>query len=269
MQEWLSFHFYPLETADVFLTRAVRPFLEQFIWNKTGARAFFIRYDDEKGQHIRLRLRGEQEWLDETLRPALEGWFAERGESVEVPYDPEVTRFGGEEAMPWAEEYFHVSSRVVLERLQRPEHTYGDALFDTMLMHTMTIHAAGLLREKAAWYFEQLYEHWLPLFFKPEAGETEAEMKKALLENFEANYRPQSEIIRATLHNLWNALEEEKFDPKQPEWMRWFRGNQLILKGFGATVEKALPSLLHLTANRQGVNNQDEVYLMYVLSKSL
>ncbi|HOY05314.1 MAG TPA: thiopeptide-type bacteriocin biosynthesis protein, partial [Saprospiraceae bacterium] len=269
MQEWLSYHFYPLETADVFLTRAVRPFLEQFIWNKPGTRAFFIRYDDEKGLHIRLRLRGEQEWLEETLRPALEGWFAERGERVEVPYDPETTRFGGEEAMAWAEEHFHISTRVVLERLQRPQYTYGDALFDALRLHTMTIHAAGITRERAAWYFGQLYELWLPLFFKPAEDEDDATMKKALLENFESNYTPQAGSVRATLDNLWDMLNEEKFDPKQPEWLRWYRGNQLVLKEFGAAMEKALPSLLHLTTNRLGISNQEEVYLMYVLSKSL
>lgn len=269
MQNWLSYHFYPLESEEVFLTRAVRPFLEQFIWNKPGTRAFFIRYEDERGPHIRLRLRGEDEWLQETLEPVVDGWFAERGERLAVPYDPEATRFGGEEALVWAEEYFHVSTRVVLERLQRPQYTYGDSLFDALRMHTMTVFAAGLPREKAAWYFGQLCETWIPLFFKPENGENDTAVVKGVLDNFEKNYAPQAESIASTLHNLWNTLTEEKFDPKQPEWVRWFRGNQLILKEFGPTLEKALPSLLHLTSNRLGVNNQDEVYLMYVLSKSL
>lgn len=269
MQEWLSYHFYPLEAENVFLTRAVRPFLDQFIWNKPGTRAFFIRFDDEKGPHIRLRLRGEQEWLQETLEPVVEGWFAERGDIVAVPYDPEMTRFGGEEAMAWAEEFFHVSSRVVLERLQRPEYTYGDSLFDALRMHTMTAFAAGLTPEKAAWYFGQLCETWIPLFFKPENGEDETVVKNGVLENFEKNYAPQAESIRSTLHNLWDMLGQDKFDPKQPEWIRWYRGNQLILKEFGATLEKALPSLLHLTCNRLGVSNQDETFLMYVLSRSL
>ena len=268
MQEWLSFHFYPLETADVFLTRALRPFLEQYIWSKSGTRAFFIRYEDDKGLHIRLRLRGEQDWLRETLEPAVEGWFADRGECLAIPYDPEVTRFGGEEAMTWAEEYFHISTRVVLDRLQRPQYTYGDALFDTLRMHTMTAFAAGLEREKAAWYFRQLCEQWVPLFFQPADGEN-ADLLQNVLANFEQNYTPQADSIRANLNTLWDSLGEEKFDPKQPEWTRWFRGNQLVTKEFGANLEKALPSLLHLTANRLGVNNQDETYLMYVLSKAL
>ncbi len=270
MQTWLSYHFYPLETPDIFLTRALRPFLEQYIWSKPGTRAFFVRYDDEKGPHIRLRLRGEAEWLKETLEPALEGWFAERGERIAVPYEPEVARFGGEDTMVWAEEYFHVSTRVVLERLQRPTHTYGDALFDALRMHTMTAYAAGLDREKAAWYFGQLCEQWIPLFFQPaDKEESEAEMRRALQENFESNFAPQADHLRATLDNVWLTTGEGKFDAKQPEWDRWLRGNQLILKEFGDKLERVLPSLLHLTSNRLGVNNQDEVYLMYVLSKAL
>lgn len=269
MQNWLSYHFYPLETTDIFLTRAVRPFLEQYIWPVAGTRAFFIRYDDEKGPHVRLRLRGETAWLQETLVPALEGWFADRGERIAEEYVPEIARFGGAEAMPWAEEYFHVSTRVVLDRLQRPAYVYGDALFDVLRMHTMTVFAAGLDREKAAWYFERLCEQWIPLFFQPAEGESAEALQVALKTTFETNAAGQASHIRATIGKLWEALGKEKFDTKQPEWVRWFRGNQLILKEFGDNLDRALPSLLHLNSNRLGVSNQDEAYLMYVLSKSL
>ena len=68
---------------------------------------------------------------------------------------------------------------------------------------------------------------------------------------------------------LWKALETEKFDKKQPEWARWALGNQIILKELGANLDRALPSLIHLTNNRLGLNNQDEVYLNFILSKTL
>jgi len=267
---WFSIHFYPLEAEDVFLTRAVKPFLEQYIWPTKGARAFFIRYDDEKGRHIRLRLRGDAAWIDETLRPALKGWFAERGEWEEVAYLPEKERFGGEEPLAWAEEYFHISTRVVLELLAKDAHTYGDAMFDALRMHAITAFATGFSREKAAWYFDQLCNQWLSLFFQPtDAGAAEIALQSNLKSQFEKNFEPQNGELRASLGELWKALEAEKFDTKQPEWVRWLRGNQLILKEFGGNLDKALPSLLHLTNNRLGVNNQDEVYLNYILSKVL
>ena len=267
---WLSIHFYPLETENVFLTRAVKPFLEQYIWPQKGTRAFFIRYDDEKGRHIRLRLRGEAAWMEETLRPALKGWFEGRGEWAEVAYTPETARFGGETGMALAEEYFHVSTRVVLGRLSREAFTYGDAMFDALRMHTITAFAAGIERNKAAWYFGQLCDQWMTTFFGDNEGNTTApEMQAALKADFEKSAERQTGELRLVLDELWKSLAAEKFDKKQPEWARWFHGNQLILSEFGTNTDKVLPSLLHLTNNRLGVNNQDEVYLNYILSKAL
>ena len=148
---WLSFHFYPLETTDVFLTRAVRPFLAQYIWPRSGARAFYVRYDDERGPHVRLRLRGEAEWVEETLRLASEGWFRERGECREAIYEPEPQRFGGQEALAWAEDHFHISTRVALERMNQDAYVYGDALYDALRCDVMAAFAAAFSRERAAW----------------------------------------------------------------------------------------------------------------------
>ena len=144
-------------------------------------------------------------------------------------------------------------------------------MFDALRMHTITAFAAGFKREKAAWYFGQLCEQWLALFFQTTGDEQSdaAGFQSALIEQFEKSFDPQKEDLRMALGELWKALEAEKFDKKQPEWVRWLRGNQLILKEFGENLEKALPSLLHLTNNRLGVHNQDEVYLNYILSKAL
>lgn len=267
---WLSIHFYPLEAENVFLTRAVKPFLEQYIWPRKGARAFFVRYEDEKGRHIRLRLRGEADWLDDTLRPALEGWFEGRGEWKEMAYEPETARFGSAEGLALAEEYFHVSTRVALERLAREQFTYGDAMFDALRMHAIAAFSAGFDRAKAAWYFGRLCDQWITTFFSNADGEQVGpDVQAAIKADFEKSFDPQKEALQATLRALWKALEDEKFDKKQPEWVRWLRGNQLILGEFGNNLDKALPSLLHLTNNRLGVNNQDEVYLNYILSEAL
>lgn len=267
MQTWLSYHIYPLETPDVFLARGVRPFLDQHIWSVQGARAFFVRYEDEKGPHIRLRFRGEAGWLDQTLRPAAEAWFAERGTVEVVPYEPEAERFGGPEALGWAEEYFHLSTRVALDRLNRP-YTYGDALYDALRLHTITAYAAGWSREKSAWYFNQLCEQWMSLFFQaPESGGQD--WRAEVFSDFERNFAPQREELRLGIAELWSALEKGKFDTTQPEWLRWLRGNQMILNEMSVHLEKALPSLLHLTNNRLGVTNPDEVYLNYLLANVL
>ena len=270
MQTWLSFHIYPLETPDVFLARGLRPFLEQHIWPTNNSRAFFIRYEDEKGPHIRLRIRGTADWIDQTLRPALYDWFKDRGDLEELPYEPETDRFGGEQGIRVAEEFFHLSTRVVLDRLNRP-YTYGDAMFDGLRMHVMTAFAAGWDREKSSWYFEQLCTQWIDLFFQPAENikNTDTDWQKTLLQDFESSFTPQQEDLRLAVAELWTALEKNKFDQDQPEWLRWLRGNQMLLGEFGNDLEKFLPSLVHLSNNRLGLNNQDEVYLNYLLWRTL
>ncbi len=143
---WNSYHFYPLEVPDVFLARSLRPFLERHVWPQKGARAFFLRYDDEKGPHIRLRFKGEQEWLDNSLQPVFEEWFRERGKWESQPYLPEADRFGGEEALSLAEEHFHISSRVVLDRLNRP-YSYGDAILSHVLTAAQILEFQQVIRK--------------------------------------------------------------------------------------------------------------------------
>ncbi|MCC7464668.1 MAG: thiopeptide-type bacteriocin biosynthesis protein [Saprospiraceae bacterium] len=265
---WLSIHFYPLENQEVFLVRGLRPFLQQYIWATRGARAFFIRYQDEKGPHLRIRMRGEEAWMEETLRPAFSGWMEGRGEWQEQPYEPETARFGGEEALAMAESYFHLSSRVVLDRLAREMYTYGDAMFDALRMHVIAVHAAGLKQKEAAKYFDRLTLQWLPLFFG-DANGLSPEDQAALLNNFSETLAPQQDGLSDTLQELWKALDRDKFDKEQPEWARWAEGNRLIFKEYGPKLEMALPSLLHLTNNRLGLQNPDEVYVNYILSKTV
>ncbi len=234
MPQWLSFHIRPHETPDAFLARGVRPFLEKHIWHTQGARAFFVRQEDADGSVIRLRLHGPADWMETTLRPAAFEWFSERGTVEESPYQPEPERFGGPAALQLAEEHFHLSTRVVLDRLNRP-YTHGDSLFDALRLDLILVSAAGFIRTQASRYFAQLCDQWLPVFFQPlddekPAGHVFSETVKA---SFEQSLDLQREDLKAALEALLNALAEKKFDDEQPEWKRWFRGNELILKELG------------------------------------
>jgi thiopeptide-type bacteriocin biosynthesis protein len=266
---WLSYHFYPLETPDVFLVRGIKPFLEHHIWNKKGARAFFIRYKDETGPHIRLRLHPASEEEAGTLNEVVKGWFTDRGTCKEVPYVGEAERFGGPEPLMWAEEYFHISTRVALERLAQPTYTYGDALLDTMRMQVSALHAIGLNREQTKSYCGRLGDAMVPAFFqhvKPSAKKSvQALVKADCMEGMAS----QREALQGEMDALWEALTADQFDNKQPEWLRWFRGNRMIIQGMGNNGERAFPSLLHLHCNRMGISNQDEVYVCYIIADTL
>jgi thiopeptide-type bacteriocin biosynthesis protein len=264
MQTWHSRHIRPFETPDLFLVRAFRPFLERYIWSAAGAHAFFIRYEDAQGLHLRLRLRAEDAYWQETVAPALDAWLADRGEWTTVAYEPETDRYGGPEGLALAEAYFHQSTRVVLSRLG-PRYTYGDALLDALRLHTIAAFSAGMTRAEAADYFGRLADQWLPLFFSSD----ETGWQEAVKAVFEIAAAEQTDNLRAALQALWEDLENEYLEDQQPEWRRWLRANQLILPQFGDQLEKVLPSLLHLNGNRIGLNNQDEVYIVYLLSKTL
>ncbi len=267
---WFSVHFYPLETTDVFLTRAVKPFLEQYVWNTKGARAFFIRYADEKGPHIRLRIRGEATWIEEMLRPAFEGWMRDRGTYTEVPYLAEVTRFQNETMMAWAEEHFHISTRVILDRLNQPTYTYGDAMYDALRMHTIVAFTANFSHDRASWYFNQLCDQWLPVFLQPADGAPfTPDMRDEMKEQYESLYEKQKDDLRLAIHELWLSLERKKTDTKHADWIRWLRGNEMVIPEFGDHLDKILPSLIHLTNNRLGIQNADEPYLNYILSRTV
>ncbi len=268
-RQWLSYHFYPLETLDVFLIRGVRPFLEQHVWPQQGARAFFVRYDDEGGTHIRLRLHGEPAWM-EAMRASVGEWFGERGRIKEELYLPNREVFRLPESLYWGEEHFHLSTRVALERM-RPPYTYGDALFDALRLQVILAYAIGWDREQSARYFDALYRQWAPIFIQPieTNNGTPAQWMEDLSGLFEDNFRPQQEEIRLVVIELWDALQKRRFDLQQGEWLRWLRGNELVLAQLGSELERALPSLIHLTNNRLGVTNADEVYLAYILSRSL
>lgn len=268
MSSWISYHLYPLDVPEVFLQRAVRPFLAQHIWPEKGARAFFVRYADEKGEHIRLRLRGEDDWLKEKVIPALTAWMDGRGEMVEKAYLPETERYGGTTLMPWAEEYFHISTRVCLDLCAKEKHSYGDALYELIRMHLITAYNAGLNTEKTAWYFRHLCTQWLELYFKPADGSALTEDDRNAIKNqFSIAFKQQSQSLNVGMRMLWDQLEKDQLEKKEPEWLRLHRGSQLIFPEFGDQLEKVLPSFLHLNANRIGIHNQDEVYVAYILGE--
>jgi thiopeptide-type bacteriocin biosynthesis protein len=267
MHTWLSYHVYPQETQNVFLVRALQPFLAQNIWPERGARAFFVRFADEKGEHVRVRLRGERTWLQEKLMPAWEGAMEGRGELIVVPYRPETERFGGEALLPWAEEHFHISTRVTLDLLSQDLYSYGDAMHDNLKQLLIMAFCAGLSPEKTAWYFGQLQKQWLDLYFREEDGSPLLpKSQQDLNERFKTAYQPQKKAIQASLSDLWENLQDDKFATAQPQWLRWFRGNQMVLPEFGADLDRVMPSLLHLSANRLGILNPDEVFAAYILS---
>ena len=128
---------------------------------------FFIRYM-EGGPHLRLRAkagddeawtslkrhmtdvctklaRGKEpdQWARAVTTPTRRGEVHAPGQAVDVAYQPETIRYGGEEALAVHEDLFAVSSSIATEVVRRTGHNSGDRVGAAMRLMLDTV--AGLL----------------------------------------------------------------------------------------------------------------------------
>jgi thiopeptide-type bacteriocin biosynthesis protein len=115
--EWLYAKVYLLhDLHDALLVREVTTLVERM--GNAVDRWFFLRYRDPWA-HLRLRFHGP---VDRTL-PPFRDWARAAISSglirnvVLDTYEPETERYGGAEALPFAERLFHADSVAVVEQL--------------------------------------------------------------------------------------------------------------------------------------------------------
>jgi thiopeptide-type bacteriocin biosynthesis protein len=268
---WKSWHIVPHEVEDVFLVRVLRSYLRDIVWPEPSARAFFVRYLDETGPHLRIRVKGRPSWMEDIAIPQFQTYTERKCASIlESTYEPEAERFGDAANLIYAEEHFHLSTRTSIARMSRIPYVYGDAMFDTLRMHCLTMHAAGKDIEESANFFKQLRDSWVPAFIRNEDGSIlGADAQVDLIETFQEQLNPQREKLTSSLSDVWLYAKQGLYDAKQPEWEGWHRGNKLLFKHLAPQLDIALPQLLHLHNNRMGIANYDEVYLCHILAEVL
>jgi thiopeptide-type bacteriocin biosynthesis protein len=268
---WKSWHIKPNEVEDVFLVRVLKPFLRDIIWSEPQSKAFYIRYNDaESGPHLRFRVFGGQDWLENVVDPQLKIYFEGKCSFTNAIYTPEPERFGGMENMPWAEAYFKLSTRMALMRIGRVPYVYGDAMFDTLRMHLTTMKAAGYELEDAKNYFLTLRNQWAPRFIFEADGSTLSEAGLGELFNtFDDQLEPQKAVLTQSLSDMWYYLKQNLFDKQQPEWEGWYQSSRTAFSHLYGHMETALPHFIHLHNNRMGITNYDEVFLCHILAEVL
>ncbi|WP_411144782.1 lantibiotic dehydratase [Streptomyces sp. x-80] len=123
--EWLYAKLYlPERHINAFLRERLSPFLHSLSPKARGTvdRWFFVRYRDE-ADHLRLRFHGPADalWRDvfPVLRDAIQRWTDDGAiaRCVLDTYDPELERYGGPQAQPAAERFFHADSEAALVSL--------------------------------------------------------------------------------------------------------------------------------------------------------
>ncbi|HEX9964802.1 MAG TPA: lantibiotic dehydratase C-terminal domain-containing protein [Allosphingosinicella sp.] len=128
---------------------------------------FFIRYM-EGGPHLRLRAKADDDeawsslkrhmtdvcaklargkepdqWARAVTTPTRRGEVHAPGQAVEMAYEPETIRYGGEEALAVHEDLFATSSAIATEVVRRTGHNSGDRVGAAMRLTLDTL--AGLL----------------------------------------------------------------------------------------------------------------------------
>lgn len=200
---------------------------------------FFIRYS-EYGPHVRLRLHGRTEVVEETVWPALREHVRalypevvfERPEGPAMPawppagsppdaaekeegplrithaalieYEPETERYGGPEAIRVAERFFEVSSEAACALLHKTSRTERSSRLGKGLLtmvELMHVFSRGD-RAVASRWAEQYNQGYLRGVARDE------EARGAWLGAFDSGYGSQADTLGEYVEEVWSRMDE-------------------------------------------------------------
>lgn len=271
MKNWLSIHVFPNESLDEGLVRWLGKFMAELQKIAPGEGDYFFIRSLEEGPHFRLRLGGEGDFFQQKAAPLVAEIFEKQAgaELAFVPYQPEIGRFGGAESYSWAEMHFMASSQMAFRLLAQPAYSYENKLGDAMRLHVCFALAAGKSRSESAAFFEELKTAWLPAFFAPQQPMQPDEAAAFYLEierSFAASFARQEASIRELIAVFWQEFSKNEPAAEPDEWDFWLKMNRQTLPNIAP---ESWGDLIHLTNNRLGITNQDEVFVNFLLAKCL
>lgn len=285
LARWRSYHFYYRGSLDLALLEFVGPCITALLRERQIETFFFIRYADP-GPHLRIRVlprRGKVDDVEERLKQAASGFLARRpspaGETEQrsgegdvppnraladglarFPPEFELERYGGAGYFAQSLAFFTLSSVRVMHSLKQ--------VSERSMAQRLTFFCRQLARQ--AWSFAETMEEcrslldyvgdWRDVFDPIEASADQ-------------RFEQQKETLCALLR-----MELDLLDAPSPCWQSpsaavWNTGGGRRLSwevrsAPPASRQGILMSQMHMTANRLGLRNVDEVYLSRLLSRS-
>jgi hypothetical protein len=286
---WVSYHLFYHASLDLLLLELVLPVLRE-LWSRNRLRRFFfIRYP-MGGPHVRLRLFGgpeDREAAAEVLARQAADFFARRPSTTpedenvirernqrllqsnpdeidavypdnsfsELPFRPEVERYGGEALIERSLELFSLSSASTLALLESCASEERPRLLGAA-MQVLLRQALGFAADG-----EELTR--LVAYPIPDGGGPSLVTDRA---DKEFERQPESYV------QLLSEEIESSFTlgpPYEPEGFLLTEASRRLkrhLEGVSAPVRwRILSSQLHMTANRLGLRNPEEVYFARIL----
>ena len=236
---WLSIHIYHESTSESLLAEILYPFLQAMQIAGFVRQFFFIRYFDQSGPHIRLRLEGDYETMLIQVQPqleltlnsllgdhfikateaseAFEGAPVPEGKRIEtlqyINYIPETDRFAGKSGLRIAEDQFAASSKAVLEAIFAfyPEWDYDQAMGAAIRLHLALLHGSGMEKKKMAEFFHLVCLQWLPRAFPAASSNMTAEhlalRESETLAYFENSWQQQETALKDYIQAIFSLLD--------------------------------------------------------------
>ncbi|MBS0649053.1 MAG: lantibiotic dehydratase [Verrucomicrobia bacterium] len=193
--EWLFVNFYlSKDNEEKFLTKHLTSFTQYLQEQKLINQWFFVRYRDERS-HIRVRFQGFSlshlhDWSNSLIE---EGIISKI--SLES-YEREIERYGGQQAIELAEQFFCEDSQVVLQLLKK-KNQIG---LPDFILGTLSI--LDLVK-----YVDGFFDHY---GIDREALDGFREWKKILLSPIDPQILEAFDLRREALINLVEALDIQK-----------------------------------------------------------
>lgn len=266
----IALHLY-YEDLDGLLIKAVFPLLAILQQKNLVDSYFFVRYL-EGGQHLRLRVatnnrahflaKAESFFTlffkkNPTQRLTENPSFQANNTMLLQPYEREISRYGGLDNMNWAEAHFALSSETVRHLMVfSPVWNTETAIGWSLQLQLLFIHAVGFNKAKGFLFFEKYALNWANTIFQ----------KTDSVTNFEKAFEQgkYTEAITAG-RALWEGLSEEP-DFEVDFLKDWYWKSQSITQKMTFDNWKIYADFIHMTNNRLGIANQDEVLLGFLLA---
>lgn len=285
---WHSIHlYYSQVSAEEVILLLVQPLLDRLNDRKKVNRHFFIRYSDNIGTHIRfraklcLRTNGLEKYAKEIIvkSPKLSRYISCRPEK----YEPEIERYGGRIGVEIAELHFMHSSMLVCKLLQRmPKWNYEMALGVSIPLTLIFLINGGLRKREMSNFFKFAQLSW-----KKTLGIESQEVETQLASKYEMHRNSVGSVVSRVI--LTTEQKKAFRDPTFDKWtifsVKFHRDlDKLLSKGkIGPSMGtlqfhkqyntpfkwSLLLSYVHMTNNRLGLLNTDELYQAYVLDKAV
>ncbi|OGU37169.1 MAG: hypothetical protein A2068_01585 [Ignavibacteria bacterium GWB2_35_6b] len=303
-KSWLSSYIYFKgdiyeSECDRIILSVVKPLVLYGKEKKWFDKYFFIRYG-ERGSHIRLRFFGDTKKLTNNFKLYIKNYintFADK-ELLSIPlsvpgqpeydsnliwidYEPEIERYGGEEAVKLAEEFFCYSSEAAIELIKQMELNDRSSRLGKGLLSTLILIYVFLPdRKQASNFFNQYSGGYLMAL-----GTTE-DLKSMWVDAFNNGFDKQSEKLIEFINLIWEALEN---NDELSGTLDVYKNNIIIIKeklkilfdtgvinkngikieNWYDCVRMIISSYVHMMNNRLGISIKEEAYISHLINKAL